>query len=59
MSPNSREPGSVRSAADVNEQIRDLWLRSGGSLTPAGEAEYQRLLSEWAEAIGREVVEAA
>ena len=34
MSPDLTPPGSVRSAAEVNEQIRALWLRAGGSLPP-------------------------
>ncbi|RPK80717.1 hypothetical protein EES46_30425 [Streptomyces sp. ADI98-10] len=45
-------PVSARSAAEVNAEIRDLWQRSGGSLTPQDEAEYQRLLVEWAAATG-------
>lgn len=43
---------SARSAAEVNAEIRDLWQRSGGCLTPQDEAEYQRLLVEWAAATG-------
>lgn len=42
----------ARSAAEVNAEIRDLWQRSGGFLTPQDEAEYQRLLVEWAAADG-------
>lgn len=49
MSPMSSSV-STRSAAEVNAEIRDLWQRSGGSLTPQDEAEYQRLLVEWAAA---------
>lgn len=44
------EPVSERSAAEVNEEIRALWLRSGGTLTTEQREEYQRLVLEWAEA---------
>ncbi|MEV6166449.1 hypothetical protein AB0L71_31905 [Streptomyces sp. NPDC052052] len=49
----SRSPcpsDSVRSAAVVNEEIRELWQRSGGRLSPEDEEQYQRLLVEWAAA---------
>ncbi|MFH9689945.1 hypothetical protein ACH4LE_27090 [Streptomyces sp. NPDC017413] len=46
---------SARSAAEVNAEIRDLWQRSGGSLTPQDEADYQRLLMEWAATTGGSV----
>ncbi|MFE9613578.1 hypothetical protein [Streptomyces sp. NPDC006012] len=59
MSPNSVLPGSVRSAAEVNEQIRALWLRAGGSLSAQERAEYELLVVEWAEAIRGEIIEAA
>jgi uncharacterized lipoprotein YddW (UPF0748 family) len=42
------EPVSERSAAEVNEEIRALWLRSGGTLTSEQREEYQRLVLEWA-----------
>lgn len=42
----------MRSAAVVNEDIRDLWERSGGYLSPEDEEEYQRLLVEWAAVTG-------
>lgn len=42
----------MRSAAVVNEEIRDLWQRSGGCLSPDDEEEYQRLLVEWAAVTG-------
>jgi hypothetical protein len=51
--------GSVRSAAEVNEQIRALWLRAGGSLSAQERAEYELLVVEWAEAVRGEVIEAA
>ena len=59
MSPHSLGPGSVRSAAEVNEEIRALWLRAGGSLSAQERAEYELLVIEWAAAIRGEVIEAA
>jgi hypothetical protein len=59
MSPNSLNPGSVRSAAAVNEQIRALWIRSGGMLSTQERAEYELLVVEWAAAVRDEVIEAA
>ncbi|MDT0440063.1 MULTISPECIES: hypothetical protein [Streptomyces] len=59
MSPDSVVPGSVRSAAEVNEQIRSLWLRARGSLSAQEREEYELLVVEWAEAIREAVVEAA
>ncbi|GAA2456307.1 hypothetical protein GCM10010421_56930 [Streptomyces glaucus] len=59
MSPDSVTPGSARSAAEVNEQIRALWRRAGGSLSAQERAEYELLVIEWATAIRGEVVEAA
>jgi hypothetical protein len=52
-------PGSVRSAAALNEQIRALWTRAGGSLSEQERAEYELLVVEWAAAIREEVIEAA
>ncbi|MET7600025.1 hypothetical protein ACWERY_23570 [Streptomyces sp. NPDC004082] len=59
MSPDSVPPGSVRSAAALNEQIRALWMRTGGSLSAQERAEYELLVVEWAAAIRGEVIEAA
>ncbi|MER6526530.1 hypothetical protein [Streptomyces sp. NPDC001508] len=59
MSPDSVPPGSPRSATEVNEQIRALWLRAGGSLSAQERAEYELLVVEWAEAIRGEIIEAA
>ncbi|WP_112469615.1 hypothetical protein [Streptomyces triticisoli] len=59
MSPDSVAPGSVRSAAELNEQIRSLWLRSGGSLSAQERAEYELLVVEWAAAIRGRIIEAA
>ncbi|MEU8679602.1 hypothetical protein [Streptomyces sp. NPDC048560] len=59
MSTSPSSSGSARSTTVVNEAIRDLWQRSGGYLTPDDEAEYQRLLVEWAAATGTSVRSAA
>jgi hypothetical protein len=59
MSPEFPSTGSVRSAAEVNEQIRALWLRAGGILSSRERAVYELLVIEWAEAIRGQVVEAA
>ncbi|MET8472823.1 hypothetical protein ABZY90_36485 [Streptomyces sp. NPDC006422] len=57
MPPASSRP--VRSAEEVNEQIRGLWLRSGGRLTGEQRSEYAHLVTEWAAAMRAQVVEAA
>jgi hypothetical protein len=44
------ETVSDRSADEVNEEIRALWLRSGGTLSGEQREEYQRLVLEWAAA---------
>lgn len=49
----------MRSAAELNERIRALWTRAGGSLTAQERAEYELLVVEWATAIRGEVVTAA
>jgi hypothetical protein len=59
MSPNEPASGSGRSAAEVNEQIRALWRRAGGTLSPQERAEYELLVVEWADAIRDGMVEAA
>ncbi|MCE3029269.1 MULTISPECIES: hypothetical protein [Actinomycetes] len=59
MSPHFPPPGSARSAAEVNEQIRALWLRTGGSLSAQERAEYELLVVEWAKAIREEIIKAA
>ncbi|CAL9641643.1 hypothetical protein SUDANB105_06364 [Streptomyces sp. enrichment culture] len=59
MSPDSVAPGSVRSAAEVNEEIRALWLRAGGTLSAQERAEYELLVVEWAAAMRCEIIEAA
>jgi hypothetical protein len=59
MFPDSESSGSVRSAAEVNEQIRALWMRAGGTLSSQERAEYELLVVEWAAAIRSDVIEAA
>ncbi|MEU6096743.1 hypothetical protein [Streptomyces sp. NPDC047079] len=59
MSPDSKSPGSVRPADDLNERIRALWMRAGGSLSAQERAEYELLVVQWAAAIRAEVIEAA
>ncbi|CAM5585870.1 MULTISPECIES: hypothetical protein [unclassified Streptomyces] len=59
MSPDYTTPGSVRSAAELNDRIRALWRRAGGSLSAQERVEYELLVVEWATAIRGEVVEAA
>jgi len=59
MSPDSMSPGSARSADALNERIRALWLRAGGSLSHQERAEYELLVVEWAAAIRGEVIKAA
>ncbi|MFE4669247.1 hypothetical protein ACFRI7_29110 [Streptomyces sp. NPDC056716] len=59
MFPDSVPFGSVRSAAEVNEKIRALWLRAGGSLSTQERAEYELLVVEWAAAMRGNIVEAA
>ncbi|MCK8437062.1 hypothetical protein G3I77_29895 [Streptomyces sp. D2-8] len=59
MSPDFVTPGSVRSAAEVNEEIRALWQRTGGTLSAEERAEYELLVVEWAAAVRGSVVRAA
>ena len=49
----------MRSAADVNEEIRALWPHPSMRLTPEQRAALERLYEEWAAAVRAEVVEAA
>jgi len=46
----SVDSATERSAAEVNEEIRALWLRSGGTLSVEQREEYRRLVMEWATA---------
>ena len=50
MATTPTTPDRPRSAAEVNEEIRALWLRTGGQLRPEQHSEYERLVTEWAEA---------
>ncbi|MGC9379373.1 hypothetical protein [Streptomyces sp. MH13] len=59
MFPESVTPASVRSAAELNDKIRALWRRAGGSLSAQERVEYELLVVEWATAIRGEVIEAA
>jgi hypothetical protein len=59
MSPDPTCSGSVRSAAQLNEDIRNLWLRARGGLTAEERAEYERLLTRWAAALKAEIITAA
>lgn len=52
-------PRSARSADVVNEQIRDLWARTGGQLTAQDRAEYEALVTEWASVAGEGLVQRA
>lgn len=61
MSPDPQTAGSVRSAAELNEEIRTLWVRAGGALTPEQRREYNLLVTAWATAVRAEqpIAEAA
>ena len=60
MSPNPLPAGSVRSAAVVNEDIRQLARHAWGRpFTDAERARYELLVVEWAEADRAEVTTAA
>jgi hypothetical protein len=60
MSPNLPIPGSVRSAAAVNKDIRALARAAWGRpFTDRERAEYARLVVEWTHADRAKVVEAA
>lgn len=59
MPPDDLSPGSARSATELNEQIRALWISAGGVLTGEQRQEYEALVAEWAEAVRGEVTEAA
>jgi len=52
-------PGSVRSAAVLNEEIRALWADPRVRLTAEGRARLEELYTEWAAAVRAEIVEAA
>jgi hypothetical protein len=54
MSPDVPARGSARSAAELNEEIRALWVRAGGTLTPEQRREYEVLVTAWATAVQAE-----
>jgi hypothetical protein len=52
--------GGDLSAEAINQEIRDLWARSGGRLSPEQQMEYRRLVVAWAAAVEQgDVAEAA
>ena len=59
MPPTPVPPGSVRSAAVVNEEIRQLWTDTRVRLSDEGRARLERLYVEWAAAVRAEIVKAA
>lgn len=59
MPPDIPSCGSARSAAALNDQIRALLARAGGTLTVEQKREYDGLVAEWAAAVRGEVTEAA
>ncbi|MGW0857372.1 hypothetical protein [Streptomyces sp. NPDC002690] len=59
MSPNLSEAAAARPLPLVNADIRALWERGGGRLSPEGRREYERLLAEWAAAVRGDASEAA
>jgi hypothetical protein len=54
MSPEPERSGSVRSAAVLNEAIRALWERAGGTLNAEQRREYETLVVEWAASVRAE-----
>lgn len=50
MAPEPPSAGSVRSAADINADIRALWQRARGTLTPDDRRRYSALLAEYEQA---------
>lgn len=59
MSPLSPAPGSVRSAAVVNEAIRALVQGAGRRLNDEEKTRLEELWVEWVAADRAEIVEAA
>lgn len=61
MSPDPCACGSVRSAAQVNAEIRALLVRTGGLLSEVDRVAYRALVAEWTAAVRQpvEVAEAA
>jgi len=59
MSPDPQLPSFVRSVADINDDIRDLWARARGPLTTEERRRYSELLVEYAAAVRARIVPAA
>ncbi|MEU0426420.1 hypothetical protein ABZ235_22975 [Streptomyces canus] len=60
MPPDPQPPGSVRSAAVVNDDIRTLAQGAWGRpFTDEERARYQGLRDEWVAAVRQEITEAA
>lgn len=59
MPPSPPSCGLVRSADEINQQIRALWPHPAVRLSEADRARYERLVVEWARAVREGVVEAA
>ncbi|MER5494031.1 hypothetical protein ACSMX9_02095 [Streptomyces sp. LE64] len=55
MSRTQEHAGCVRSADSLNEEIRDLWLRTGGRLSAEERRTYEALVTEWAAAVRADV----
>ncbi|MFD5556565.1 MULTISPECIES: hypothetical protein [unclassified Streptomyces] len=55
MSRIQEHSGCVRSADSLNEEIRDLWLRTGGRLSAEERRTYEALVTEWAAAVRSDV----
>lgn len=51
MPSTPSSPGSVRSAAALNEQIRALWVRANGQLSAEDRRAYEALVVAWAAAV--------
>lgn len=59
MPLNAEVRDSTRSAAELNEMIRALWLRSSGAPTAQDRARYEQLVVEWARAVRAEALQPA
>ncbi|MFD7549808.1 hypothetical protein ACFV0R_24555 [Streptomyces sp. NPDC059578] len=46
----ARSGAALRSADDINEDIRALWARAGGRLSTEQRRQYQCLVMEWSAA---------
>ncbi len=57
--PPTLDRGSARSAAELNEQIRELLAQAGGVLSAEQKRAYEDLVTRWAAAMRDEVTEAA